>query len=80
MLLHCSYNPRRNQISNHPKEIGKNIDPCSPNYDNLIHLGDCNVEPTQKHMEDISLIYNCKHIIRDKTCYKKPENRKPKVH
>ena len=36
-------------------------------------LGDFNVEQTEKHMKDFSLIYNCKNIIRDKTCYKNTE-------
>ena len=27
-------------------------------------------------MKDFSLIYNCKNIIKDKTCYKNPENPK----
>ena len=42
------------------------------NSDNLILLDNFNVEPTEKHMKDFSLIYNCKNIIRDKTCYKNP--------
>ena len=39
-------------------------------------MGDVNVESTEKHMKDFSLIYNWKDIIRDKTCYKNLE--KPK--
>ena len=73
-LLCCSYNPHKNQISNHLKEIGRNIDAFSSNYDNLILL--CDFNPTGKHMKDFSLIYNCKNIIRYKACYKNPENPK----
>ena len=40
----------------------------------MILLGDFNVESTEKHMKDFSLIYSCKKIIRDKTCCKSPEN------
>ena len=62
------YSSHKNQILNHLKEIGRNIDVFSSNYDNLIFLGDFNVEPTGKHMKDFSLIHNCKYIVRDKTC------------
>ena len=48
-LLCCSYNPHKNQISNHLKEIGRNIDAFSSNYDNLILL--CDFNPTGKHMK-----------------------------
>ena len=65
-LLCCSYNPHKNQILNHLKEIGKNIDAFSSNYDNLILLGDFNVEPTEKHMKDFSLIYHHVSIIPDR--------------
>ena len=73
-LLCCSYNPRKNQTSNHLKEIWGNIDAFSSNFDNLILLVNFNVEPIEKHMKDFSLIYNCKNIIRYKTCYKNPES------
>ena len=52
------------------------IDAFSSNYDNLILLGDFNVETAEKHMKDFSLIYNCKNFVMDKTCYKNLENPK----
>ena len=73
---YCPYNPHKSQISNHLKEIGRNIDAFSLNYDKFILLGDFTVEATEKHMKNFSLISNCKDIIRDKTCYKNPENPK----
>ena len=41
-LLVCTYNPNKNLISNHLKEIGKNLDNYSSKYDNFILLGDLN--------------------------------------
>ena len=49
------------------------MDSLSSNYDNLILLGDFNLESTEKDMKDFSLIYNCKNIIRDKACYENAE-------
>ena len=70
------YNPHKNQTSNHLKEIGGNIDAFSSNLDNLILLDDFNVDPTEQHMKDFSLIYNFKNTIWDKTYCKNPENPK----
>ena len=72
-LLCCSYKPHKNQIPNSRKEIGSNIDVFSSNYDNLVLLGDFNVEATEQPMKDFCLIYNCKNIMREKTCYKNLE-------
>ena len=40
----------------------------------MIRLGDFDVKTTEKHTKDFSPIYNSKNIIREKTCYKNPEN------
>ena len=45
-LLCCSYNPKYSQISHHLKEIGKDLDVLTTKYDNIILIGDFNVEPT----------------------------------
>ena len=74
--LCCPYNPYKNQVSEHLKEVGKIILAFSSNYDNLILLDEIKVETTEKHMKDFFLIYSCKNIIRDKTWFKNPE--KPK--
>ena len=71
-LLVCTYNPNKNLISNHLKEIGKNLDNYSSKYDNFILLGDLNSEPTES--ADFCQIYGCKNLIKDKTCFKNPEN------
>ena len=43
-LLVCTYNPNKNLILNHLKEIRKSLDNCSFEYDNFILLGDLNSE------------------------------------
>ena len=39
-LLCCSYNPKKNLITKHLAEIGKNLDIFSSKYDSFIILGD----------------------------------------
>ena len=72
-LLVCTYNPSKNLISNHLKEIGKNLDNYSSKYDNFILLGDLNSEPTESAVRDFCQIYGCKNLIKDYNCFKNPE-------
>ena len=69
-LLVGTYNPNKNLISNHLKEIGKNLDNYSPKYDNFILLGDLNSEPTGSAVKEFCEINSCKNLIKDDTCFK----------
>ena len=73
-LLCCSYNPKYSQISHHLKEIGKDLDVLTSKYDNIILMGDFNAEPADTVVSDFCEIYNLKNIIREKTCFKNPNN------
>ena len=64
-LLVCTYNPNKNLISNHPKEIGKNLDNYSSKYDKFILLGDLNSEPAGSAVRDFCQIYGCKNLIKE---------------
>ena len=66
-LLVCTYNPNKNLISNHLKEIGK-----SSKYDNFILLSDLNSETTESAVRDFCEIYSCKNLIKDNTCCTNP--------
>ena len=72
-LLVCANNPNQNLISNHLKEIGKNMDNYSSKYDNFILLGDLNSEPTESAVRDFCQIYGCKNLIKENTCFKNQE-------
>ena len=72
MGLCCSYNPKKPLISEHLNEIGKNLDLLLSKYDNFMLIGDLNAEPTEAAVSDFCEIYNLKHLIKDKTCFKNP--------
>ena len=42
-LVRCSYNPNRNNISNHLEALRKSLDLYSAHYENIVLLGDFNV-------------------------------------
>ena len=71
-LLCCSYNAKKPLISEHLNEIGKNIDLLLSEYDNFMLIGDLNAEPTKAAVSDFCKIYNLKHLIKDKICFKNP--------
>ena len=73
-LLCCSYNSHKNKISSHLDIISKSLDDFSTTYDNLMLLGDFNVEPEEKHMVDFLNVYNLKNLVHQKTCFKNPDN------
>ena len=73
-LLSCSYNPTRKNIVNRVKNISTGLDQLSATYDKLILLGDFNLEPEEVKMLDFLNIYNLKNLVKQKMCYKNPEN------
>ena len=66
-LLVCTCSPKTKLISNHLKEIWKNLDNYSSKYDNFILLGDLNSEGTDSAVTDLCQIYDCKNLIKDNT-------------
>ena len=56
LTIICPYNPNENQILNHLKETGRNIDASSSDYNNLMPLGDFAFEPIEQLLKDLCLI------------------------
>ena len=73
-LLSCSYNSHKNNIGTHLEIIGKTLDKLSASYDNIILLGDFNVEPEEARMTEFLNMYSLKNLVSQKTCFKNPEN------
>ena len=70
----CSYNPKYSQISHRLEEIDKDLDVLTSKQGNIILMGDFNAEPADTVVSDSCKIYNLKNIIREKTCFKNPNN------
>ena len=73
-LLCCTYNPNRNNISNHLDLLRRSLDLYSAEYEHFIIVGDFNTEVTQTSMKVFCDSYEFKNLIKDATCYKNPEN------
>ena len=68
-LLGCSHNPHRDNIN-----ISTALDKLSTDYENVILLGDVNVEVEEKNLSNFVSVHNLKTFIKQKTCFKNPEN------
>ena len=73
-LLSCSYNPNKNNISNHLQRLRNSLDLYSEKYENIILIGDFNVSPEESHMETFCESYGLKNLTKVPTCYKNLQN------
>ena len=55
------------------QQIKNAIDFYSKSYENIILIGDFNVEISDSHMDSFCAIYHLKSLIKEPTCYKNPE-------
>ena len=73
-LLYCSYNPNKNNISNHLQRSRNSLDLYSAKPENIILIGGFNVSPAESHKETFCESYGLKNLIKVLTCYKNPQN------
>ena len=74
----CSYNPHKNNISNHLINLSKIIDRDSSRYDKYLWIKDFNSETSDTALSLCALnlcdLYKLKNLVREPTCFKNPEN------
>ena len=71
-LINCSYNPNRKAIGNHLEALSDFLDFHSAFYNNIIFLGDFNVDVEEPHMKTFCENYSLQNLIKQPTCYKNP--------
>ena len=73
MLLCCSYNPKKNTVSDHLEILRRKVDLYSAQCDNLI-ICDFNSDVNQFCMKASCECYNLSNLIKEPTRYKNPQN------
>ena len=73
-LLTCSYNPHKNNISNHLMNLSKIIDGNSSRYDKYLCIGDFSSETSETALRNFCDLYKLKNLVRERTCFKNPDN------
>ena len=67
-------NPHRNNIGNHLDSLSKNLALYSSAYGNYIAIGDFNIEAVSKETSGFCDTFDLSSLIKELTCYKKPDN------
>mgnify|MGYP001793765379 FL=1 len=73
-FLCFSYNPNKGLISSHLNTLGKTLDVMSSNYENIVLIGDFNVDMSNDYMKDFCELYHFKNLIKGPTCFKNFDN------
>ena len=73
-LVSCSYNPHRDNISNHLQTISKSLYLYLSQYDNIAIVGDFNTEIGETSMNAFCERYSLSSLIKEPKCYKNPAN------
>ena len=71
-LVICSYNPHKNNISNHLENLSKVLNRNLSQYERFLCIGDFNSEITEFAMKNFCDIYHLKNLVNVPTCYKNP--------
>ena len=71
-FLNCSYNPHKNQISNHLECLNRLTDEYNAYYENFIFIGDFNTSAEESQMENFCNLNCLEILIKKPTCYKNP--------
>ena len=72
ILMCCSYNPAKSNISSHLSMVGRSLDSYMSSYDNFLVIGDLNSEISEMAMSEFCETYNLQNLVKDPTCYKNP--------
>ena len=68
-LLFGGYNPHKTLASVFFEKIIKNLDQFISQYDNIILLGDFNIEPQDKTLIGFCDSCNVKNLVKEPTCF-----------
>ena len=72
ILMSCSYNFAKSDISSHLSIVGRSLDSYMSSYDNFSVIGDLNSEISEMAMSEFCETYNLQNSVKDPTCFKYP--------
>ena len=73
-LFCCSYNPNKNDISKHLHCLSRGLDTNISQYDNILPMGDLNVDSSGPVLNDFCNVFNLFSLVNETTCFKNPCN------
>ena len=73
-LLFGSYHPPNQDDVYYFNQVSKAQDFCNKKYEKFLLTGDFNAEDTERTLSEFLYKFNTKNIVKDKTCFKNPNN------
>ena len=73
-LVCCSYNPNRINVSTHLEQIKKALDMYSKKYENILLMGDYNVDVKEANMKVFCNQHKFKALNEEPNCFKNLNN------
>ena len=73
-LLLGTYNPSKQNLDRYLSQLNLILEQHTPIYENIIILGDFNIEESNTKMKNFMIDFGLRNLIKDKTCYKNPLN------
>ena len=73
--INCSYSTHKSLINNHLDALSKYLQIYIPqNMKRVLILGDFYTDIEEKHIKRFCDNHNLKSLVKQRTCYKKPDN------
>ena len=69
-----SYHPPSQSDQYYFKCLGNALDVYNKRYDRFLLIGDFNAEDSEPCLSEFLYQYGSKNIVKDKTCFKNPDN------
>ena len=69
-----TYNPSKTNLVPFLFNCNKILEHYTTKYENIIVLGDFNIEESDSKIKDFMIEFGLKNLIKEKTCYKSPKN------
>ena len=73
-LLFGSYHPPSQKDEYYFQSVGRGLDIYNEFYEKFLLIGDFNAEDTESCLSTFLFQYDAKNIVKDKTCFKNPNN------
>ena len=73
-LIFGSYHPPKQPDSYYFNNVSNSLDLYRQNYNNFLLIGDFNSEDTEPILSQLLHAHEAKNIVKDKTCFKNPDN------
>ena len=73
-VISCSYNPHNQTTFSHMESMSRAVHSLSSKYENFLIIADFNAQASNNSVKDFCDFYSFKHLIKEPTCYKFPNN------